>query len=243
MKKILTTSLLVLAMTGLPAVMQAEEQSDEKVTFEIGADVVSSYIWRGSHCGGFSVQPGATVTWNQIGLSVGAWASAELFDSNDWGNMTEIDLFVEYSLGDFTATLTDLYFYEGKYLSDWSYDEDGLHCLDLALSYDFGPLSLMWSTCIGGPDHQEDGDRIFSTYIEVTAPFTLGGVECEATVGACPWRDGYINCCGGEEATNKFNVINCTLGASKEIKDIPFFTQLTYNPYTDNTYFVVGVSF
>ena len=69
------------------------EEPTPAVTVSVGADVVSSYLWRGQECGGFSVQPSATVTFNQPGISVGAWASAELFQKGtDALNMTEIDL-------------------------------------------------------------------------------------------------------------------------------------------------------
>lgn len=82
-------------------------------------------------------------------------------------------------------------------------------------------------------------DRAYSTYVGISAPFKLGGLDWSAEVGFTPWEGAYAN---------KFNVTNLTLKAEKEIKfsdsfSLPTFAQLTFNPHTQGAYFAVGVSF
>lgn len=217
----------------------AQEAEGEKVTFEVGGDLVSSYVWRGQSCGGFSVQPAATLSFPKVGLSFGVWASAELFERSEFANMNEFDLSISYSpIEAFSVGLTDYHFCTGKYWSDWTFNEKSSHYLELNCSYDFGPLALAWNTCLTGADYNEDGDRAYSSYVEVSAPFKLCGVECTGAVGACPWDDCFTT--GG---ANGFSVVNVALTATKEVKGLPLFGQIVFNPRAESTYFVVGLSF
>ena len=112
--------------------------------------------------------------------------------------------------------------------------------LRATLEYDFGPLALSWNTYFAGDDYtKENGDRAYSTYVGISAPFKLGGLDWSAEVGLTPWEGVYAN---------KFNVTNLTLKAEKEIKftnsfSLPTFAQVTFNPHTQGAYFVFGVSF
>ncbi len=230
----------VLSGMFLMAVAPAKAEENEKVTFEVGADVVSSYIWRGQACGGFSVQPGATITWNKPGISVGAWASAELFENSTFANMTEFDLSLSWAATEaLSIGLTDYHFCGGRYWADWNFSGSASHNLEVNLSYDFGPVALAWNTNLTGADYHANGDRCYSSYMEVSAPFTLAGVDCEAAVGATPWDDHFTNVDGQEN----FKVVNVSCKAEKDVKGIPFFAQVVFNPHAESTYFVVGVSF
>lgn len=233
---------LTTALTGmfLATVTPAKAGDDEKVSFEVGADVVSSYIWRGQDCGGFSVQPGATVTFQKPSISFGVWANALLFDRAAFANMTEFDLTLSWAPTEkFSVGLTDYHFCGGNYWRDWDFSAAASHNLELNLSYDFGPLAVAWNTCLTGPDYNSDGDRAYSTYVEVSAPFKLGEVECSGAVGILPWEDALTSL-----GTNTgFNVCNVALTASKEIGKLPMSAQIVFNPQTEATYFVVGVSF
>ena len=237
---------LLLAAAAAASLMPARAAGRgeaERVKMECSADVVSSYVWRGTQCAGFSVQPDLTVSWPRTGLSVGAWASAELFGKRTFANMTEFDLTGSYAVGGLTASLTDYYFCDERYLSSWTFSAASAHRLEATLAYDFGPASLSWSTCLTGPDHSARGKRLYSTYIEASAPFTLGGVECMATVGGVPWEASTFICAGGEAPSRHANVVNCSLAAQKALRGIPLMVQLTYNPYTEGMYFVVGAHF
>lgn len=225
--------------------------ADGGVELEVGADLVSSYIWRGQDCGGFSVQPGATLSWK--GLSFGVWASAELLNNaSSVANMAEFDLSLAYETGDFSVGVTDYTYCTGGYLSNWSFSQASAHQLELNLGYDFGVVALSWNTMLAGPDRKSyevvgaDGEasevyygkRLYSSYVEISAPFKLGGVDCTAAVGASPWEDAVTSV-----GNKKFNVVNCSVTAEKELKGIPFMGQIVYNPQSEATFFVVGVSF
>lgn len=217
----------------------AEDNDDSKVSLEVGADVVSSYVWRGMDCGGFSVQPGATLTFNRAGISIGAWASASLFETTDFANMAEFDLSLSYAPTDaFSIGVTDYNFCGGNYWRNWTFNGVSTHSLELNVSYDFGALAVEWDTCLTGEDHRAGGKRAYSSYFQVSAPFSLGGVDCSTAIGACPW--GYKF---GADYGHGFSVINVSLKAEKEVKSLPLFGEIVFNPREESTYFVVGVSF
>jgi hypothetical protein len=232
MEKVLKGTLIVClgCSTFVPAL------AGDGVTPELGVDIVSSYIWRGTDCGGFSVQPRAAFSYK--GFELGAWASAELFQDDETANVKEFDLDFSYTVGNFSIGVTDYYFCDGRYLADWSFNASSAHRLEANLGYDFGPVALSWNTLLTGADHQADGDRIYSSYVEVSAPFTWKELNGSVAVGASPWEDTFT-----AEGNHKFNVVNCSLTLNKEIKKVPLMGQIVYNPKSEATYFVVGVSF
>lgn len=236
MKKVMMFA--VLSGMSLTMAIPASATGDEKVSAEIGADLVSSYIWRGTDCGGFSVQPAATFTWKRSGISLGVWASAELFEQTNFANMSEFDLALSWSASDaLSIGVTDYYFCDGKYLSHWDFSGRSLHNLELNLSYDFGPVALAWNTCLTGNDYKGNGKRAYSTYCEITAPFKLGNVDFTGAVGILPWEDSFTT--GGQDA----GVCNLSLTAEKEVCKLPFSGSIIYNPQSETTFFVVGLSF
>lgn len=238
MKKVIMNAVLsgMFLMSAIPAVAE----DDEKVSMEVSADVVSSYIWRGQDCGGFSIQPGATITFNKPGISFGVWANAELFDRHSFANMTEFDLSLSWApIEALSVGLTDYHFCNGNYIRDWDFSANSVHNLEVNLSYDFGPLAVAWNTCLTGFDYNSKGDRAYSTYVEVSAPFKVGDVSCTGAVGILPWED----CLTSLGYNTGFNVCNLSLTAEKEIGSLPMSGQIVYNPQTEATYFVVGISF
>lgn len=238
MKKVFVIAAIAAVALSLPTSLRADEP-ESAVSYSIGADLVSSYIWRGQELGGFSVQPSATITFNKPGISLGAWASAELFQSGSSVNMKEFDLSLTWSPIDaLSIGVTDYYFCTANYISAWKFDAESSHTIEASLSYDFGPLSASWNTVIGGLDHNENGDRSYSTYVELAAPYKLAGVEGSAAIGASLWEDSYTQC-----QTTGFKVCNISLSANKEIFKLPFMGQIVFNPYTDKIFFVVGLSF
>lgn len=237
MRRISIISLLV-AIGGATAMADVPVYESHGLTLELGGDVVSSYIWRGQDCGGFSIQPSVALSY--AGFTFGVWASAELFDSDsdsDAANMTEFDLSLSYGIGGLTVGLTDYHFCDGSYLAHWRFNQQSSHQLELNLGYDFGPVAVAWNTLLAGPDRL-GGDRLYSSYAEVSAPFAIGGVDCSAAVGAVAWKDNFT-----APGNRGFNVVNCAFGAKKEIKGLPLTGQVVYNPQSEATYFVVGLSF
>ena len=69
----------------------SSKAQDSKGAWTAGADLVNSYIWRGSQAGLFSIQP--TVKYVDGGFSIGAWGSGDLTT----GAPQEADLFASYA--------------------------------------------------------------------------------------------------------------------------------------------------
>ena len=67
--------------------------AQEHVEADLGADLVSGYLWRGQDLGNVSIQPSVSVSYK--GFWVGAWGSVGL----DKDDTKEIDLTVGYAAG------------------------------------------------------------------------------------------------------------------------------------------------
>ena len=239
MKKNLNKWVLSLVMAiAFPVASMAQD----KVETSVGADIVSGYIWRGQNYGGASIQPSLSVAYK--GLSLSAWGSVGI----DGSDAKEIDLTLAYEIGNFSISLTDFWCMpsgeEGEGVKYFNYGAHSTaHVFEAQVGYDFGIFALNWFTNIAGADGvNKDGERAYSSYVSLIAPFSLGGLEWEAEVGATPWAtDYYAN-------TNGFAVCDLSLGASKEIKiteeySLPVFAKATFNPASDKAYLTFGISF
>lgn len=213
-------------------------KAQDKVETTVAADVVSQYIWRGQNLGNISVQPTLGVSYK--GLSLTAWGSVGI--SKD--DTKEFDLTLAYSTGGFHIGITDYWFNNPedpdavKYFSYAAHET--AHVFEANIGYDFGFLALNWYTNFAGADGvNEDGDRAYSSYVEASAPFKLGGCDWTATVGAVPYATSFYKDAGG------FAVTNVSLKAVKDLKitdtfSVPLFASVSANPSTQKAYFVVG---
>ena len=192
---------------------------------DFGADVASSYVWRGTQFGnGPHVQP-----WMSLGygnLELGAWGSVPL-TAGDSG--AELDLYVSYDLGPLALTVTNYTFpvaggayAEGEGLFEGDY-------LEVSGSGSVGPIDLT----VGYFTELE------ALYIE--AGFSVGVVDVALGYGSddeeAAW---YAN--GGS------GLVNVSLGGSKDIKitddySLPVFGSLIYNPDAETAFLVFGMSF
>lgn len=193
--------------------------AQDKVELSATADFVSSYMWRGQKLGCASFQPSATVGYK--GLSLTAWTTLA-FDGH---SEDELDLTLAYETGNFSVSLTDYWYAE--------YDND--HTLEAQLGYDFGVVGVNWYTNVYGDDKE------YASYISLTAPFSLIGLDWEAEVGATPWGTDYYG-------TDNFSVCDLSLGASKELNigksfSTTLYAKATYNPTIEKFYATVGISF
>ena len=232
--KRLFSILVLMALLMVPASMCAQE----KVEATVGADVVSKYIWRGQDCGEGAVQPSASISY--AGLSLSAWGSYGFVDTDD---AKEFDLTLAYSIGGFTVGITD-YFIAGDDAQYFKYEaHETAHVFEANVGYDFGPVALNWYTVFAGADGlNSDGDRAYSSYFEISAPFKLGGLEWGAAIGCVPYATSFYADVDG------FAVTNVTLSAAKDIQitekfALPLFASITANPATSKMYFTCGLSF
>ncbi len=205
------------------------------VTASLGADLVNQYIWRGQDLGDVSLQPTLGVEWK--GLSLSAWGSVGLTDATD---TKELDLTLGYSIGCFNAGVTDYWFSDGSYFQYKAHKTT--HVWEANVGFDFGSLSVQWYTNLAGDDGvNKDGKRAYSSYFELTAPFWLGGLDWDATLGAAPYATSFYD-------ANGFCVTNVSLRATKDfiIKEkyhLPIFAGLTANPRSEKLYLLFGASF
>ena len=223
MKK-LFTSFLTLAFAALFFTTFGTQKVEAQ---DFGADVASSYVWRGTQFGnGPHVQP-----WMSLGygnLELGAWGSVPL-TAGDGG--TELDLYVSYDLGPLALTVTNYTFPNTSPATGGAYvDGEGLFegdYLEVSGSGSVGPIDLT----VGYFTELE------ALYIE--AGFSIGVVDVAI---------GYA----GEDDSNWYvseaGLCNISVGGSKEVKitddySLPLFGSLVYNPEAESAFLVFGMSF
>ena len=215
----------------------ASFESKAQVEGEMSVDFVNQYIWRGQDLGNVSVQPTLGIGWK--GLSLTAWGSVGLSTASD---TKEFDLTLGYQTGGFNIGVTDYWFNAGqdpqnRYFLYKAHDTN--HVFEGNVGYDFGFLSLQWFTNFAGNDGaNKDGKRAYSSYFEVSAPFSFVKCDWTATVGAVPYATDFYG-------TTGFAITNISLQASKsfDIKDkvsIPVFAGITANPCSQKAYLTVG---
>lgn len=225
----------MVALAIIASTTAAKAQDNVETT--IGADVVNQYIWRGQELGSVSLQPTLGVAYK--GLSLTAWGSIGLSEPSD---TKEFDITAAYSVGGFNIGVTD-YWFNSPSTRYFLYDSHKTsHVFEANIGYDFGPASIQWYTNFAGNDGvNKDGDRAYSSYFEVSAPFTFGGCDWTATVGAVPFASSFYS------DANGFAVTNVSLKATKELKitdtfSVPVFAGIAANPSTEKAFFIFGLS-
>ncbi len=223
----------------VPAMVSAQD----KVEAYVSADLVSNYIWRGQDLGAAAVQPTLGVAWK--GFKLEAWGNYGITDPDD---TKELDLTLGYQTGGFKVSVVD-YYYQGDDVAPRSEKffnykaHETAHEFEASVGYDFNVAAVSWSTIFAGNDGvNRSGKRAYSSYLEASAPFRLGGLDWNATVGAVPYATDYY-----EEPIRHFAVINVALRAEKEIKitptfSLPLFASLTANPHTEKVYMTFGLT-
>lgn len=210
-----------------------DDDDDSNLTVEAGADLVSSYVWRGMYQAGTSLQP--SLSLSAYGFTLGSWASS------DFGNfLKEVDFYIAYETKRFTVGIMD---YWCRSEGDSFFKDRQSHLFEANLGYTFSeriPLSLEINTMFAGEDDRnDDGKQLYSTYIAARYPFPLKNVDCEIGIGITPMNGMYYN---------KFHVANITVKASKNLHfssvyALPLFVELSLSPAQDSAFLVFGVSF
>lgn len=209
--------------------------AQDKVETTVSADVVNQYIWRGQDLGDVGLQP--TLGLGYKGLTLTAWGNVGLTDATD---TKEFDLTAAYSTGGFNIGVTDYWFNtpNDRYFCYASHKTS--HVFEANIGYNFGPAAIQWYTNFAGNDGlNKDGDRAYSSYVELSAPFKLGGCDWTAAIGAVPYATSFYSEAGG------FAVTNISLKATKAIKvtdtfSIPVFAGVAANPSNEKAYLLFG---
>lgn len=204
-------------------------------SFNVGADLVSRYIWRGADYGeSASVQP--ALTFSAAGFEVGTWASYAM--NPDGAAANEHDLWVSYSTGILTIGITDYYFPNAGFdFFDFDGDGDGAHLIEPFVSVS-GPEAFPLSFYAGYFAHNDPDNSI---YLNATYPFSIDGVDLSVGIGASPSESALYG-------TDGFGIIEMILGASKTIAvtegfSLPLSVAYILNPYDETSFLVVGLSF
>ena len=202
---------------------------------DFGADVVSSYVWRGTQFGtGPAVQPWFTLPELTSGLELGVWGSFPLSDAAS-GQTYELDMYASYDFGPFALTITN---------------------------YTFNNPNGVYGATVDS--YEDSGYELFDGDMEVTASASLGAigltvgyftdlealyVEAGTTVAGMDLAIGYgSDGDGAFYAGGDSGLVNVSLGGSKDIKitddySLPLFGSFIYNPDAEAAFMVVGMSF
>jgi len=194
----------------------------------VGVNLVSSYLWRGSQLDRAAIQTDASISWK--GLCLDVWGSTGLVNEL---SVREVDFALSYSIAGFSVGVTDYYCPSTE--ADVFFGK-GPHTIEVGVGYDFrGYVAVNWYTNVCFDDQ-------YSSYLEISAPFSIGAIDFAAAVGCSPYKSEFYG-------TEGFNVINCSLTAGKEFEvgpiTIPISAQLMANPAMKAMFFAasVGVSF
>ena len=242
MKKKLSIVRMMFVTTAVFSVSASSLKAQSEVELNVGADLVSGYVWRGVYQAGsgVSIQPSLGLAYK--GFSIGAWSSTSLQQG-----FKELDLSIGYSVGGFSVGVTD-YWWAGQGVPFYS-DYMNTHLFEGTLGYHFGekfPLHISWSTMFAGNLDKVDGDRKFSTYIELGYDFRIKGVDLTCAIGVAPWdAPAWLTPKWGDKG---FQVSCISLKASKAIRiidsySLPIFVQAVASPATDDASLVFGISF
>jgi uncharacterized protein (TIGR02001 family) len=219
----LLSAMLLFIETNITA--QDALAKDSTSPFSVGADVVSTYVWRGSAFSGPSIQP--SVKYTKGGFSVGIWGSVDFA-----GTYAEADPFISYTAPfGLTVGVSD-YYYPGLDLFEVS-DTAGSHGLELNLGYTIKGFSLSANYIVN--EAPGAGTVGGDTYIQAGYVFKNFNVFLGAGNG---WYT----------SDTDFAICNIGLSATKEIKvtdtfSIPVFGQIVVNPEKKNLFLVVGFTF
>lgn len=209
-KKLLVLALALIGVSAFSYRAKAEEDANG-IYLEVGADMVSSYLWRGYNLGGLAIQPSVTFGWN--GLYLSGWAN---IGADNWKFQElnpELDITIGYDNYGFMLDLTHLYYFGGeKYfmgLADannvFSTSTMELHAgINIGEWTEVLPLSIDWYTTMLGYDPVlgEDGrpelnasgnaKRAYSTYIQLGYDIDLPlDIVLGIKVGFTPWKGMY----------------------------------------------------
>jgi hypothetical protein len=210
--------LWVAAATGLQA------------QFSAGADVVSRYIWRGTDFGqSAAVQPALAYTYKD--LEVGAWGSYSL--SSDGAGANENDLYISYTVRDFTLAVADYYFPAPGVYHMFEFDPDSTYNLiEVAGSYTYASFSILAAAFVSG-DIDAAGEKRNSIYLEAAYDIALPE-EVSLCVFLGAGNEMYVSNDKGD-----FGLVNLGCTLSKGM----FSTSLIFNPEAETRYLVFAASF
>jgi hypothetical protein len=196
---------------------ETKAQSDN---LSLGADYVTTYVWRGVAYSGPSFQP--YVEYSTGGFAIGAWGS------QGYDGFQEMDIYAGYTVGGFYIGVTDYYYPPSGF---FDYGEDESHALEINAAYEIDSFSL------SGNIIPQAGAGASGTDLYFEAAYSFENAALAVGAG-----DGW------HSTDTEFALVNITLSTSKEIEvtekfSLPVFGSVTLNPDAEVFYIVAGFSF
>ena len=224
------------------------QEKPRGVYFTGGIDLVSSYLWRGLREAGVSMQP--SLAMNVGGFKLSAWGSADLTGIS----YRELDLKATYTIGPVELSVIDVYCVNpaqegGTNFNYLSYNRPGApHRVEAGVAWCISkrvPLTVAWyTTLVGGSDYDNNGDRVWSSYAQISYPFSVKGIDLEAGLGIVPWAAPKIY-----HHDQDFYVQDVFLNAGKSWRfenlaglTFSIFTTLSWSPALQDANFMGGFS-
>ncbi|MEI6757968.1 MAG: hypothetical protein FDX18_04960 [Chlorobium sp.] len=240
MKK--TARLLTLAVALFAGFGGTAQAADVK----IGADVVSSYVWRGGELGNSpAIQPAISYTCPKTGLIIGAWGSYAVTEAD--GKLAkyryqEVDLYATIPAGPFSFTITDYYVVPepniGSSSRTFDFSSDGPNVVEASVAYAKDNLSLLAAINIAGNKGDNTNGVKNAKYLEAGYKvYDKEGYTAKAFVGAGD-QDYY----GSKYLVQKNNTISIVNAGITVAKD-RYTASYIYNPDTEKSNLVFMASF
>ncbi len=191
---------------------------------DFGADIVSSYVWRGTQFGsGAHIQP-----YMELGsgnFTAGVWGS---FPTSAKGGGNELDLYLGYDFGPVALTVTN-----------YTFPGEGGNYADGEGLFDGDYTELAASTSIMGVDLSAGYfTEVEALYVELG--FSTGAVDIAIGYGDDQGNAWYAD--GGS------GIVNMSFSGSKDIQisenySLPVFGSFILNPEAETAFLVFGISF
>ena len=223
-----------------PFFLYSQEDNKTNVTSaNLGVDLVNRYVWRGlSFSPHPNIQPYLSINYN--GFTLGGWASYA-----STGQYAEIDFYLSYTKKNFTLSINDYYTENELDLAEidhfnWNNQKTN-HALEISMDYTLSnsvPLSFKAATFIYGNDKDEKGDNYYSTYLELSYPFSIKKTDFKIFAGGTPFEGLY---------STGASLTNIGLSTSKEVKlsesySIPLSLSIISNPKVENIFMLISIS-
>ncbi len=227
-----------------------KDSTISNIELNVGADIVSRYIWRGTDFGDSpAVQP--TLSLSASNFEVGCWSSVATNSS-----FKEIDLYAKYTYKKISLIFTDYYIPsvdDTPTSPDTRYftysDKKTAHALEGSLLFKGGDKCPVW--LLGGVffygndkrwgyDAQKDSTEqtYYSSYIEAGYTFNIQKNSADLFLAFTPYAGAYGNAAG---------VINMGVTGYRKVKisktfELPLKASLIFNPQSSEVYFVFGIT-
>ena len=207
---------------------------------------------------GPSLQPSLNVAWKGLSLNI---AGSVPFDKED---TKDIDVTLQYSNFGFNIGVIDYWTADVDIRNRYFYYGGETACphqLEANIGYTCKYGSLQAYTMVYGNDFKIDGSRAYSTYIELSIPFTAGGLDWDLRAGVTPMEsagttyeekevleNGRVKTYTrgdwlyGESFTCNMASVRATKNLTFKRFKVPVYVELHANPYLQRANLVLGVS-